>query len=95
MRVPNSSPILDKNLAPMGPGFVSNIGAGVRRKAPWVFLDSTSANWAKRSIAFWGVIAFLQHAPEKSSASKMEGFPQKFQRNRPNRRRTTCREHAC
>ena len=26
--------------------------------------------------SFWGVIAFLQHAPKKSSAAKMEGFPQ-------------------
>ena len=29
-----------------------------------------------KSIAFWAFIAFLQHAPNKSSASKMEGFPQ-------------------
>ena len=29
----------------------------------------------KKSIAFLGAIAFLQHAPKKSSASKMEGFP--------------------
>ena len=35
MRAP-SRPILDKNLAPIGPGILSSIGAEVWRKAPGV-----------------------------------------------------------
>ena len=42
MRVPNPSPVLDKNCAPMGPEILSSTGAGVWRKAPKAFLDSSS-----------------------------------------------------
>ena len=42
MRVPNPSPTLEKNRAPMGPGILSSIGAGVWRKAPSTFPDSNS-----------------------------------------------------
>ena len=42
MRVPNCSPVLDKNCAPMGPEILSSTGAGVGRKAPKAFPDSSS-----------------------------------------------------
>ena len=42
LRVPNSSPVLDKNSAPMGPDFLSSTGAGVWRKATKAFADSSS-----------------------------------------------------
>ena len=42
MRVPNPSPALDKNCAPMGPEILSSTGAGVSRKAPKAFPDSSS-----------------------------------------------------
>ena len=42
-RVPNRSPVMDKILARMGPEFLSSTGAGVWRKAPVAFLDSSSA----------------------------------------------------
>ena len=40
--VPNPSPTLDKNLAPMGPRILSSIGVGVWRKAPEAFPDSNT-----------------------------------------------------
>ena len=43
MRVPNPSPVLDKNRAPMGPEILSSTRAGVRRKASKAFPDSSSA----------------------------------------------------
>ena len=39
MKVPNPRAVLDKNLGPMGPEFLSNIGAGAWRK---VLTDSSS-----------------------------------------------------
>ena len=42
MRVPNPSPVLDKNPAPMGPEILSRTGAGVWSKAPKAFPDSSS-----------------------------------------------------
>ena len=42
MRVAKCSPVLDKNLAPMGPEILSNTRAGVWRKAPKAFPDSSS-----------------------------------------------------
>ena len=42
MRLPDPSPILDKNRAPMGPEILSSAGAGVWRKAPMAFPDSSS-----------------------------------------------------
>ena len=42
MRVPNPSPVLDKNAAPMGPEVFSSTGAGVWKKAPKAFPDSSS-----------------------------------------------------
>ena len=42
MRLPDPSPVLDKNRAPMGPGILSSTGAGVWRKAPMAFPDSSS-----------------------------------------------------
>ena len=42
MRVANCSPILDKNLAPMGPDILSSAGAAVWRKAPGALPDSSS-----------------------------------------------------
>ena len=41
MRLPDPSPILDKNRAPMGPEILSGTGAGVWRKAPMAFPDSS------------------------------------------------------
>ena len=42
-RVPDPSPVLDKNRALMGPEILYSFGAGVWRKAPKVFPDSCSA----------------------------------------------------
>ena len=42
IRVPNPSPILDKNRASMGPEIISSTGAGVWMKAPKPFPDSSS-----------------------------------------------------
>ena len=42
MRLPDPSPVLDKNRVPMGPGILSTTGAGVYRKAPKAFPDSSS-----------------------------------------------------
>ena len=40
--LPGPSPVLDKNRAPMGPEILSSTGAGVWRKAPMAFPDSSS-----------------------------------------------------
>ena len=50
MRVPNPSPVLDKTRAPMGPEFLSSTGAGVCRKAPKGFPDSSSVLDKFRSV---------------------------------------------
>ena len=42
MRLPDPSPVLDKDRAPMGPEILSSTGAGVWRKAPMAFPDSSS-----------------------------------------------------
>ena len=42
MRLPDPSPILDKNHAPIGSEFLSSTGAGVWRKAPMAFPDSNA-----------------------------------------------------
>ena len=42
MRFPDRSPVLDKNHVPMGPEILSSTGAGVCRKAPKAFPDSSS-----------------------------------------------------
>ena len=42
MRVPNPSPVLDENRAPMGPEILSSTGTGLLGKAPKGFPDSTS-----------------------------------------------------
>ena len=43
MMVPNPSPVLHKNSALLGLEMLSNTGAGVWRKAPGAFPDSSSA----------------------------------------------------
>ena len=42
MRLPDPSPELDKNRAPMGPEILSSTGAGVWRKTPMAFPDFSS-----------------------------------------------------
>ena len=42
MRLPDPSPVLDKNRAPMGPEILSSTGAGVWRKAPMAIPDPSS-----------------------------------------------------
>ena len=42
MRLPDPSPVLDKNRAPMGPEILSSTGAAVWRKAPMAFPDPGS-----------------------------------------------------
>ena len=42
IRFPDRSPVLDKNRAPMRPEILSSTGAGVCRKAPKAFPDSSS-----------------------------------------------------
>ena len=49
------------------------------------FLHNISRMGKKSEVhSSLGVVAFLLHAPKKSSASNVEGFSTKFQRNRPN-----------
>ena len=43
MRVPSPSPVLDQYVAPVGPEMLCSTGAGVWRKAPGAFPDSSSA----------------------------------------------------
>ena len=52
MRVPNPSPVLDKNPAPIGPEILSSTGAGVWRKAPKAFPDSSSVLYKFQSATF-------------------------------------------
>ena len=42
MRLPDPSPVLDKNRAPMGPEMLFSTGAGVWRKSPVAFPNSSS-----------------------------------------------------
>ena len=42
VRFPDPSPVLDKNRAPKGPEILSSTGAGVWKKAPKAFPDSSS-----------------------------------------------------
>ena len=42
MRLPDPTPVLDKNRAPMGPEISSSTGGGVWREAPMAFPDSSS-----------------------------------------------------
>ena len=41
-----------------------------------MLIEACSVLGKVKSIAFGGGLAFLQHAPKTSSASKLEGFPQ-------------------
>ena len=50
MRLPDPSPVLDKNRAPMGPEILSSTGAGVWRKAPMAFPDSSSVLDKSQSV---------------------------------------------
>ena len=52
MRLPDPSPVLDKNRAPMGPEILSSTGAGVWRKAPMAFPDSSSVLDKCQSVIF-------------------------------------------
>ena len=56
MRLPNTSPVLEKNRAPIGPETLSSTGAGVWRKAPARFPDSNSTldrcQFAKTTLFF-------------------------------------------
>ena len=47
-------------------------------ESPLVYPYTPNGAKVVKSIAFWGVIAFLQHAPKKLSTSKMDGVPQNF-----------------
>ena len=52
MRLPDPSPALDKNRAPMGPEILSSAGAGVWRKAPMAFPNSSSVLDKFQSASF-------------------------------------------
>ena len=52
MRLPDPSPVLGKNRAPMGPEIISSTGAGVWRKAPMAFPDSSSVLDKFQSVIF-------------------------------------------
>ena len=83
-RLPDTSPVLDKNGAPMGPEILSSTGAGVWRKAPMAFPDSNSALDKFQSAMFcWGIQSKKTSA--KSSAQKSHRSAQqnwrKFRKN--------------
>ena len=61
MRLPDPSPVLDKNRAPMGPEIECSTGAGAWRKAPMAFPDSSS------------VLDIFQSANEDNSDSYQRG----------------------
>ena len=65
MRVPNPSPVLDKNRAPTGPEMLSSTWAGVWRRAPKAFPDSSSVLEKLQSAKF--------HAP-KTEVEQLELF---------------------
>ena len=50
MRLPNPSPVLDRNRAPMGPEILSSTGAGVWRKAPMAFIQTPVLYWINFSL---------------------------------------------
>ena len=59
MRLADPSPVLDKNLGPMGPEILSSTGAGVWRKAPLAFPDSSSVLDKFQSAIFVKIGDFL------------------------------------
>ena len=64
--VANCSPVLDENLAPMGPGTLSSTGAGVWRNAPGALPDSSSPPFLR--ILFFFFFFALSNPP----------FPRRF-----------------
>ena len=72
MRVPNPRPVLDKNLAPMGPEILYGTGAGVRSQAPVVFPDCSSVLDRSQSAndASLGKCRFLSLLVAQSASSK-------------------------
>ena len=69
MRLPDPSPVLDKNRAPMGPEISSSTGAGVWRKAPAAFPDSGSV-LDKFSLRFKVQISSLRSGALPGSSLK-------------------------
>ena len=74
MRLPDPSPVLDKNRAPMGPEILSSTGAGVWRKAPMAFADSSSVLDKFQSERYWGggQAGFCFDPPESLLSRKEE-----------------------
>ena len=68
MRLPDPSQVLDKNLAPMGPETISSTGAGVWRKAPVAFPDSSSVRDKFQSAIFFCGEKQQQNIRPKNSA---------------------------
>ena len=84
IRLPDPSPVLDKNRAPMGPEILSNTGAGVGRKAPMVFPDSSSVldkfqsaiqcfSYRRVSWILW-IVGNLLQSPHKLQDFSQESF---------------------
>ena len=89
MRLPDPSPVPEKNRVVMGPAILSSTGAGVWRKASTAFPDFSSALDKFQSASFGGPSKRLLHCdpgnpleppePQKiksDSKSDFRGFPQ-------------------
>ena len=62
MRLPDPSPVLDKNRAPMGPEILSSTaGGGVWSKAPMAFPDSSSVLEKVQSATLWRILEHQSH----------------------------------
>ena len=71
-------PVLDKNRAPMGPGILSSTGAGVWRKAPMAFPDSSSV-----LDEFPSAIPPLSVCNQVSNGNSYQGEPGPGQKTAP------------
>ena len=78
MRLPDRSPILDKNCAPMAPDILSSAGAGVWRKAPMALPDSDFRERPPGLIqhvltvlVFWSWVLLLPRLPPSSRSLRL------------------------
>ena len=78
MRVPDPSPVLDKNRARMGPEIISSTGAGIWRKAPKAFPDSNSVLDKFQSAIFCAIADYRCYTPisfRKDGLSQAKDWP--------------------
>ena len=74
MRLPDPSPVLDKNRAPMGPGILSSTGAGVWRRLLWHFRTPV-LYWMNFSLRNYNIGPYPQYGWDFP-----EEIPEKFRK---------------